>query len=368
MIITLFSNTSWSLYNFRKEFILKLLNDKNQVQIISNRDETSKELVKMGCKFIPLKFDTLSKNPLKEILYLIKIFFLISKIHSDIYINFTIKPCVYFGIVNLYFKKKSISLFDGLGRSFIEESFFGKLIKFILKVSQKSIHKIILVNKDDIDFFLSQKILKSKNKIFHLKAPGLNVDNFNFKVRKIKKNKVLTFSFISRIMEEKGIIYFLKAAEYIKLNFRSQFVVIGKIQCRKLKDIIDFYKKKKVIKYFPNQKNIKPKIIASDCIVLPSYYGEGLPRILQEANFFGRICITTNNVGCKDVILNNYNGFICKKQSLKDLTNKIKKVILMDKKKMSNMEKKAHFFIKKNFDKNTINNQFVKLIYEIKKI
>ena len=35
-------------------------------------EDVMKELVKMGCKFIPLKFDTLSKNPLKEILYLIE--------------------------------------------------------------------------------------------------------------------------------------------------------------------------------------------------------------------------------------------------------------------------------------------------------
>ncbi len=368
MIITLFSNTSWSLYNFRKDFILKLLRENHKVKIISNTDETTKHLMKMGCKFIPIKFDHVSKNPIKEFLFLTKLFFLILKTSSDIYVNFTIKPCIYFGLINFFFKKKSISLFDGLGRSLIKESYLSKLIILLLKFSQKNTNRIILVNKDDINFFFQKQIVKNKKKIFYLKAPGLNVDNFKFKKRLIGKKKILTFSFISRVMKEKGIIIFLRAAEKIKSKFKSNFVVVGKIESNEINKILKVYERKKVIKYYKNQKKVKPKILESDCIVLPSYYREGLPRILQESNYYGRICITTNNVGCKDVIINDFNGFLCKKNSTLDLTKKIEKVILMDRKKISKMESKGHYFIKKNFDKKVINKKFVKLINEINRV
>ena len=106
----------------------------------------------------------------------------------------------------------------------------------------------------------------------------------------------------------------------------------------------------------------------SDCIILPSYYREGLPRILQEANYFGRICITSRNVGCKDVIIDGFNGFLCKKKSVSDLTRSIRKVIKINKSRLTIMEKNAHFFVKKNFDKEKINFQFLNIISNVVKV
>ena len=178
MIITLFSNTSWSLLNFRKDFIKKLIKQKHQVTIISNKDQASKKLIQMGCKFKEINFDTLSKNPFKEIFFLIKLFFFLFNSKSDLYINFTIKPCIYFGLLNIFLNKKSISMLDGLGRSFIKNNFFSKMMIRLLKISQKKTNKIILVNKDDINFFKKNKIVNDLNKIELLRAPGLNVNNY----------------------------------------------------------------------------------------------------------------------------------------------------------------------------------------------
>ena len=47
----------------------------------------------------------------------------------------------------------------------------------------------------------------------------------------------------------------------------------------------------------------------STCVVLPSYYGEGVPRVLLEACASGRPIITTDNVGCRDVIEPGINGW-----------------------------------------------------------
>ena len=368
MIITLFSNTSWSLYNFRKDLIIKLLKKNHKIIIISNRDETTKKLIKLGCKFIPIDFNTLSKNPFSEMISLTKIFYIILKSDSDIYINFTIKPCIYFGLLNYFFKKKTISVFDGLGRSFIKNNFFYSFMITLLRISQKYTNKIILVNKDDKNFFFTNRIVKNKNKVFLLKAPGFNVKDFKFKKRFIKKKKIFTFSFISRVIEEKGIIYFLEAAEIIKKKFRSNFNVIGHIQENSILKNIKKYSDARIISYYKNQVNVKKFILSSDCIVLPSYYREGLPRILQEANLYGRICITTNNIGCKDIIINNYNGFICKTKSSKDLAKKIEKVILINRKKLRSMETNAHYFVKQNFNKDNINNEFTNLINYVSKI
>jgi glycosyltransferase involved in cell wall biosynthesis len=368
MIITLFSNSSWSLFNFRKDLIEKMIRQKHEVIVISNKDETSKKLIKLGCKFIAINFNTISKNPFKEALCILKIFFLIFKSKSDLFINFTIKPCIYFGLINLLLNKKSISMLDGLGRSFIDNNFFSQVMIKLLKFSQIKTKKIILVNKDDINFFKKNKIVKNIKKIELLRAPGLEVNNYQYKKRIISKNKKLTFSFISRVIEEKGIIYFLKSAEIIKKKFNADFFVMGSIEKKNIQHLIKKFTKKKIIKYYKNQNNIKQKLLDSDCIILPSYYREGLPRILQEANYFGRICIAFNNVGSKDIIINNFNGFLCKKKSLNSLLYTIKKVIQINRNKLSFMETNAHYYIKKNFNKDKINFKFLKIVNHVSKI
>ena len=67
-----------------------------------------------------------------------------------------------------------------------------------------------------------------------------------------------------------------------------------------------FIQKSKLINFNSNSKLI------NDCsaVVLPSYYGEGLPKILIEAAGCGRPVITTNNPGCIDAIKLNKSGFL----------------------------------------------------------
>ena len=64
-----------------------------------------------------------------------------------------------------------------------------------------------------------------------------------------------------------------------------------------------------------------------DCFVLPTFYGEGVPRSLLEAASMGKPIITTNHPGCKDVVKHNYNGFLVKPRSLEQLTSYMDKFI-----------------------------------------
>ena len=53
-------------------------------------------------------------------------------------------------------------------------------------------------------------------------------------------------------------------------------------------------------------------MVQSDCIVLPTYYNEGVPHVLLEASALKIPVITTKIPGCMDAVDHNYNGFLCK--------------------------------------------------------
>ena len=77
-----FSNSTWSIYNFRRNFIKEFIRKGHEVYIVSNKDYTTKFLKKIGCNFINLKFNTLNKNIFYELINLIKFIRIVKKINQ----------------------------------------------------------------------------------------------------------------------------------------------------------------------------------------------------------------------------------------------------------------------------------------------
>ena len=92
------------------------------------------------------------------------------------------------------------------------------------------------------------------------------------------------------------------------------------------KNEIEFWKKKNYIKILKHTDLIHKEIIKSDIICLPSY-GEGMPASLLEALYFNKGIITTNVNGCREMVKNNYNGFIVPKKNHVSLAKKFLDII-----------------------------------------
>ena len=67
---------------------------------------------------------------------------------------------------------------------------------------------------------------------------------------------------------------------------------------------------------------------ASQIIVLPSYYGEGLPKVLIEAAACGRAVITTDHTGCRDAIEPGVTGLLVPVRDPISLANAIHKLLI----------------------------------------
>lgn len=94
--------------------------------------------------------------------------------------------------------------------------------------------------------------------------------------------------------------------------------------------IKELEKYKNIVTYLGNTNDVRPFIAKSSCIVLPSYYKEGIPRSLLEAMALGKPIITTDTSGCKDLIklnikqnnqkcLKGLNGFLIKPKDIEAL-------------------------------------------------
>jgi glycosyltransferase involved in cell wall biosynthesis len=68
---------------------------------------------------------------------------------------------------------------------------------------------------------------------------------------------------------------------------------------------------------------VRPFIAAADCVVLPSYYREGVPRSLLEAASMGRPLIAADSTGTREPVKNGENGLLCRPRDPANLAERM---------------------------------------------
>ena len=117
--------------------------------------------------------------------------------------------------------------------------------------------------------------------------------------------------------------------------------------------MIEGWNRAGIIRYFPETDDIRDYIANSTCVVLPSYR-EGTSRVLLEAASMGRPLVATNVTGCKEIIEDNFNGFLCKVKDPRDLSRQMMKIIELSHEERIKMGMNGRRKVEKDFDQNIV--------------
>ncbi len=365
MKIIIFSNTSWSLYNFRLELIKKLLKN-NEILLLSNSDKFTSELKQLNCKTKFIKINSHSKNIFTELLLLFRVSKIVKEYKPNLILSYTIKPNIYSLILNKFYSFHTIINITGLGNVFKKKNLTFFFISLSYKFLLKNSYYTFFQNKNDLEYFIKKKFISVNNENYQL-IPGSGVDTNFFKRNKNKKyvNSNIRFLFSSRFIKEKGIINYLDAAKFIKKKYDKNvnFYLIGfnsSIKNKLINDLINKYSQKKYITNlgFKNSLDIKKILEQVDCFVLPSYYNEGVPRSLLEAVSMEVFIILGEKLENLKIVRDNKNGFICKSNDTKNLIYLMEKFIKLQKDNLSSELLKIRKEIIKNYDQKIVINAY----------
>ncbi len=365
--IVIAANTSWNLYNFRRNLILSLIGEGCRVVTISSHDDYLDDLRSLGCECINIGVDSGGKNPFKDIKTIIQLFNVYRKIQPLVVLHFTPKICIYSSIACSLNNIPFISNISGLGVLSSERGFLSKLVKFLYKLSQRKATKVFFQNEIDRSSFIDSKIVAYD---VTDRLPGSGVDLDYFTVEKCKKNANVKFILVARMLYAKGIVEYVNAAKYIKKTHPSVgFYLLGPADVDNPSAInqstIDSWSNKGYINYLGSVKDIRRYLSDVDCVVLPSYYAEGVPRSLLEAGAMGKIIVTTDSVGCRDTVNDGVNGFLCTPKNVEDLINKLEIVINMTDSDRIHMGLNSRRKMEKEFDEKIVLNIYKKAIFTI---
>lgn len=332
--VAMVANEAWNMYNFRKALISELLAEGYTITVIVSKDEFTEKLIEMGVEVIDIAMNPKSTSLVENIKIIIDLTKLYRKNKYDVVFHYTIKPIVLGSIAAKIARVKSVAVTTGLGYAFInEKTKISRLVNYLYKVSLKLTEEVWFLNNQDKEEFLTRGIIP-ENKSFVL--PGEGIDLEEFKPRpKVRDSEVLVFLMIGRALWDKGAREYCEAAEKIVQNNQGvEFWFVGKIGVSNPsavpREFIESYEKKGVINYLGTTDDIGNIIKDADCIVLPSYR-EGISRVIMESASMEKPVIATDVPGCRELINDSLNGFLCKPRSSSDLEKKIERFIQLSK-------------------------------------
>ena len=64
-------------------------------------------------------------------------------------------------------------------------------------------------------------------------------------------------------------------------------------------------------------------LASSSIFVMPSYYPEGIPKVLLEASACGIPIITADHPGCRDAVIDGKTGLLVKTRNYEEIVNAV---------------------------------------------
>lgn len=350
--ILILANHYNTLRIFRRELIKELVQDGNEVIVsIPPADhENITILESYGCKVITTSMDRRGTNPLADIVLTFRYFMLLRTIAPDKIITYTIKPNIFGSIACKIVSKEYFINVTGLGSAYYLGGFTKILVSFLYKISINKAKKVFFENVGSRNLFIQDNIVPL-DKTVVMPGAGVNLDEFSFCT--YPAEGVITFLFVGRIMQEKGVNELFTAIEKVKKAYANvEFEFIGWYE-DDYKDIVSDLVDRKIIKYYGFQHDVKPYIKKAHCIVLPSYH-EGMSNTLLEGAAMGRPLIASNIHGCMEAVIDGKSGFLCNVKDSNDLCQKIQQFIDLPYEIKVQMGKRSREHMENIFDKRKV--------------
>ena len=288
--------------------------------MISPHGDYGARLSEEGFRWVAFPMDRRSVNPFREILVITRLALFYLRERPDVVHHFTVK-CVVYGAIAAAFARTParINAVAGLGYVFSNNSIKARLlrplVRGLLRWSLNNFQsRLILQNPDDVKAFTLEAIV-NESRVHLIRSSGVDTHRFQPRVGSNGFSRSTRVLLAARLLWAKGIAEYVQAARKLRsAGLPIRFLLAGAPDYGNPEslrnDELDALEAEGVIEVLGHVDNIPALLANTDIMVLPSYYGEGVPRSLIEAAACGLPIVTTDSYGCREVVTNGVNGFL----------------------------------------------------------
>lgn len=327
--VLLAGNSEMVIFKFRLELIEALVAQRHKVYVsfpVTEFGDGETIARKYGCIFIETPINSHGTNPVTDLKLLSFYRKMLREIRPDMVFTYTIKPNIYLSAAARRFGIPVVANVSGLGTAVEKPGVLQLVTTTLYRWSTKGNRTVFFQNTENENFFAVRHIADGKRKIL----PGSGVNLSRFAVLPYPETEKVHFLFMARVMQEKGIDQYLEAAKAIHGKYPDTvFHVLGVCGEEKYRPILEQLTREGIIQYEGQQKDVLPFQKINACTIHPTYYPEGMSNVLLESAACGRPIITTDRSGCREIIDDGVNGYICRQKDAQDLIRQIEKFLAL---------------------------------------
>lgn len=366
-------NVDWFFLSHRLPVALAAQKAGWDVTIVTADTGKLKDIEAKGLKVINLPMSRSGKNILEELGTLNFLRKLYKREKPDVVHHVGMKTILWGSLAAKFAHVKGVvNAISGLGGFFAEDNkgMMAKLMPKVLKFSHNRKNLLcIFQNDDDKGLYVKNGIIKEEQARY-IKGSGVNLNEFCYTPEPTdgKIRVILT----ARMIVEKGVFILTEAAEKLRSKYgdKVEFLLVGGIDDHPgaiTKEQLEAVCDGKYIQWLGYRTDVKELLQSSHIVAFPSYYMEGLPKSLIEADAIGRPVITCNSVGCKEAVIDGHNGYLIPTKDVDALEEKLD-ILLNDAKLRQEMGRNSRKYAEENFSIDVVIERHLKIYQELAKV
>ena len=326
--VAIVANSDTNIFRFRAPIIRKLLAMGVIVYAIAPPGRFVADIERMGGVFIPWNLDRNSLNPLSAAWHMILLARIYRRLRPDLVHHFTIKPNLYGAIAaRLVGVPAVFGGVTGLGATFskarLQRLGLTSCVLLLYRLAAKLSHRMTFQTQHDFDVLLGMRSLRGKGLVV---GGGSGVDLAAFgpdamsghQRKRVRSDLGIApgttvVSMASRLLRDKGVREYMEAARLVQSRCPDVcFLLAGEPDPGSPGSITDndlaTWASEGSVKQIGYRDDIEAVLAVSDVIVHPTYYPEGIPRVLIEAAAMGKPVVATTMPGVTEIVEDGVNG------------------------------------------------------------
>ncbi len=319
--LAIITSQAFSLVNFRGPLIRELVARGVRVYALAPDycDQVREEVLALGAEPVDYRVQKVGLNPLRDTRDTLALARLFKRLGVDATFGYFIKPVIYGAFAaRLAGVPRHYSMVEG--RGFVFEGRWSELslprrwmrrgVAWLYRQALARSERTIFLNRDDTLYFLLNGMV-TRERVVRIHGIGLDLEHFS---PVPSHTAPVRFVMVSRMLKAKGVYEFVEAARRVKARFpEAEFRLVGptdshprSVPAAELRA----WHRQGLVEWVGQARDVRRWFHDASVYVLPSWYGEGVPRGNQEAMAMARPVITTDWIGCRDTVAHGVNGFL----------------------------------------------------------
>lgn len=330
-LLALSANDGWGVVNFRRGLIAALQAAGYRVAVLAPDGPHSQAIRALGADFVPVAMDARGRSPAADLRTLAAYHRHLRALRPAAFLGLTIKPNIYGSMAAHLLGIPVINNITGLGAMFERPGPLNRLVAGLYRLALRRSAKVFFQNPDDRDLFVARGLVSDGQAGL---LPGSGVDLTHFGPREARQDDTVTFLMAARLLWAKGVAEYVAAARLLREQRKDvRFRLLGPIEPNGPGAVpehdLQAWRDEGLIDYRGSVADVRPELAHADCVVLPSYYREGTPRILLEAAAMAIPVIAADSVGCREALTKGETGLLCAPRSAASLAEAMLAIVAM---------------------------------------